>query len=341
MSACHRTTTGPVLLGRRRALALLGAAATSAAALGHRLAYAQAWPSKPVKIIVPFAPGGTTDLIARLIATPMSQTLGQPVIVDNRPGVGGLLGVEATAKAPADGYMLVMANISLPFAILAAQRSQRLNFDPEKDLRGVSIAANVPMVITAPASSPARNLREFLAHVQRNPGTHFVYGSPGAGSYLHVFGEWLQQEIKRPLTHVPFKGAAPLKQELLAGRIHLGGDQLSTSLAEIQSGTLRALAIAGDQRSPLLPSVPTLRELGFGGIDIEGWNGLLAPAGLPAGVLARVQEAAAAAARDPGVQQRMQALGAEPVGSEGKALDSLLHRQLAQFRPMLSSLKLE
>ena len=326
---------------RRHALKALAAMAAGMVVPGHHEAFAQAWPTRPIKIVVPFAPGGTTDLIARLIAPSMAQTLGQPVIVDNRPGAGGLLGAEAVAKAPADGHTLLMANISLPLAVLAAQRLQRPGFDPEQELRGVGIVANVPMVITAPASSPARDLREFAAQVRTSRSEHFTYGSPGAGSYLHVFGEWLQQEIQAPLTHVPFKGTAPLKQEMLAGRIHLGGDQLSSSLGDIQAGKLRALAIAAPRRSPLLPSTPTLQEQGFGGIDIEGWNGLLAPAQTPARILTQLQQAVAQAAQAPQVRQRLQALGAEPVGSQGRELDALLHRQLAQFRPMVAGLALE
>ena len=299
------------------------------------------WPARAVKIVVPFAAGGTTDLIARMIATPMAQQLGQAVVVENRPGAGGLLGADAVAKAAPDGYTLLMANISFPLAVLVAQRAKRLAFDPAADLRSVSVVANVPLVITSPPSVPARNLREFATLLQQNPSAHYAYGSTGPGSYIHVFGEWFQAQANATMTHVPFKGAAPLKGEMLAGRIHMGGDQLSSSLSDIRAGSLVALAVTSPQRSPSLPDVPTASELGFAGIETEGWNGLLAPAHTPDDIVAMIGAAVADAVRQPAVRQRLSELGAEPRGSSPAEMGELLKGQFAQFGPMVSGLELD
>lgn len=334
----HPSCASATPAGRRR---LLQGAAAGALALSVPLAFGQSWPTRPVKIVVPFPAGGTTDLLARLIAPQMSEDLGQPVVIENRPGAGGLLGADLVAKAAADGNTLLMANISFPLAVLVAERARRLNFDPAADLQGVSIVAGVPMVITANTSVKARDLKEFAALVRGDSATHYNYGTTGPGSYLHVFGEWFQQEIKAPLTHVPFKGAAPLKQEMLAGRIHLGGDQLSTSLADIRAGSLKALAVTSPGRSPALPDVPTVRELGFAGIETYGWNGLLAPGKTPKAIVARIQQSVAKAVASPALQQRLSELAAEPKASSPAEQTELLRQQLAQFRPMVAQLQLD
>ena len=323
---------------RRRWTQLLLAAGL-ASCLG--LAQAADWPARPVKIVVPFAAGGTTDLIARLIAAPMSQQLGQSVVIENRPGAGGLLGADAVAKSAPDGYTVLMANISYPLAALVAQRAKRLNFDPSADLRSVSVVANVPLVITSTPSVPARDLREFAALLKQQPSAHYAYGSTGPGSYIHVFGEWFQQQAQATMIHVPFKGAAPLKSEMLAGRIQMGGDQLSSSLSDIRAGSLTALAVTSPQRSPALPDTPTARELGYAGIETEGWNGLLAPSRTPDEVVARINAAVAHALRQPDVRQRLADLGAEPGGSSPGAMGELLDRQFAQFGPMGARLQLD
>ncbi|WP_159914748.1 tripartite tricarboxylate transporter substrate binding protein [Pantoea sp. 18069] len=335
---CGAARTAPVNAGKRR---LFQALAACGLMLGTPLAFCQDWPARPIKIVVPFPAGGTTDLLARLIAPPMSQELGQPVVIENRPGAGSLLGADLVAKAAPDGYTLLMGNISVPLAALVAERAKRLTFDPVADFQGVSIVAGVPLVITANPSVDAKDLKGFLNLARNDAGTHYVYGSTGPGSYLHVVGEWLQQETKTSLTHVPFKGAAPLKQEMLAGRIHMGGDQLSTSLPDIRAGSLKPLAVTSPARSPSLPEVPTVRELGLAGIETEGWNGLLAPTKTPRDVVQKIQQSVLKAVKSPALQQRMAALAAEPRGSSPAEQTELLNKQLAQFRPMVAQLKLD
>lgn len=321
----------------RRSLLLAAAAAGFAP---RASAQDQSWPSRPLRIVVPFAPGGTTDLIARVVGVPMSDILGQSVVVENRPGAGGLLGADAVAKAAADGYTVLMANISYPLAVLVAERAKRLQFAPI-DLKSVTEVASVPLIITAPPSLPVNDLKGFAELLRKDTATHHTFGSTGPGSYMHAFGEWFKQQTGVAMTHVPYKGAAPLKLEVLAGRVSIGGDQISSSLAEVRAGTLKALAITSPQRSKALPDVATVTEQGFPGMETEGWNGLLAPAATPAAIVSRIQEAVAKAVQLPAVSKRLLELAAEPRASEPAQFDGLLKRQFEQFRPIVAKLSID
>ncbi|MEY4712433.1 MAG: putative extracytoplasmic binding receptor [Pseudomonadota bacterium] len=313
----------------------------SAATMGvGTTSWAQSFPIKPIKIVVPFPAGGTTDVVARLVAQRMSESMGQPVTVENRGGAGGAIGADAVAKAAPDGYTLLMHNLTFPMTSVAQTLAGRSPFNVETDLVGVSISVYVPFMWTAHPSVPAKDLRE-LANLLRAQKLPYNYGSTGPGSAMHVQGEALKKEAGIDMQHVPFRGAAPLKQELLAGRIQVGGDQLSTSLAEIKAGTLKALATTASKRVPELPDVPTVRELGFPNLELEGWNGLFAPARTPRDVLDRLQREAAAAVRHPEVARRMAEMGAEAVGSNGAAQDEIFKRQMNQFRAIIREMKIE
>ncbi|MDP1533065.1 MAG: tripartite tricarboxylate transporter substrate binding protein, partial [Rubrivivax sp.] len=242
-----------------------------------QLAQAQAFPNKPIKIVVPFPAGGTTDIIARMVGQRMSEAMGQPVLVENKGGAGGAIGADAVAKSAPDGYTLLMHNITFPLSSVAQTLANRSPFNAETDFAGVSIAVYVPFVLTANPSVPAKDLRELATLLRGNKNLQYNYGSTGPGSAMHVLGESYKREAKVDIEHVPFKGAAPLKQELLSGRIQVGGDQLSSSLAEIRAGTLRALATTASKRIATLPDVPTVRELGYPALELEGWNGLFVP----------------------------------------------------------------
>src|SRR6266581_2479515 len=255
------------------------------AALGlPHAACAQAYPARPVRIIVPFPAGGTTDIIARLVAQRLSETLGQPAVVENRGGAGGSIGADAVAKAAPDGYTILMHNITFPLASVALAQANRAPYNIDTDFAGISIAANVPLVITAHPSVPAGNLREFVT------------------------------------------------------RLQLGGDQLSSSLADIRKGSLRALATNAPQRLAALPEVPTVRELGFPKLEADGWNGLFAPAKTPREIIERLQRETVAAVRHPDSVKRLTDLAAEPVGSTPAEQDAVLRRQVAQFRPIIREL---
>src|SRR5215510_532394 len=304
-------------------------------------ALAQAFPNKPIKIIVPFPAGATTDIVGRLVANRMSETIGQPVVVENRAGAGGQLGAEAVAKAPPDGYTILVHNVTFPMASAAAQFANRPLYNVDTDFAGISIVVFVPLVITASPTIPSKDLRELAAFLQANKNVHYSYGSTGPGSFMHVIGEAFKRDANVEMTHVPLKGAAPLKQELLAGRLQVGGDQLSSSLADIKAGKLRALATNGSKRVPELPDVQTVRELGFPLLEAEGWNGFFAPAKTPRDVIDRLQRETAAAVKHPEVAKRFIEIGAEPVGSSSADQDAILKRQLAQFRPIIKEMKID
>src|SRR5213593_3245374 len=279
------------------------------------VAWAQPFPSKPVRIIVPFPAGGTTDIIARLVAQRLSETMGQPVLVENRGGAGGSIGADAVAKAAPDGYTILMHNVTFPMASVALALANRLPYNVETDFAGISIAVFVPLVITAHPSVPAKDLRELAQLLQRDKSLKYTYGSTGPGSFMHVMGEAFSKQTGVEMTHIPYKGAAPLKQELIAGRINIGGDQLSSSLADIKAGKIKALATNGRNRTPDLPDVATVREQGFPLLEADGWNGLFAPAKTPREVIERLQKETAAAVKHPETAKRLRDIGTEPVGS--------------------------
>jgi tripartite-type tricarboxylate transporter receptor subunit TctC len=325
-------STRAVLRAALCAIALTLAAAMPTGAL------AQAYPSRPIKIIVPFPAGGTTDIIARLVAQRMTETMGQPVLVENRAGAGGSIGADAVAKAAPDGYTILMHNITFPLASVALALANRAPYNIDTDFAGISIAANVPLVIMVHPSVPANNLRELATLLQKDSSLKYNYGSTGPGSFMHVVGEVIKREEKIDMTHIPYKGAAPLKQELLAGRIQVGGDQLSSSIGDIKKGTLKALATVSVTRIPALPDVPTVREMGMPKIEADGWNGLFAPAKTPRDIIDRLQRETAAAVRHPEVMKRLNEISAEAVGSTPAEQDAMLRKQVAQFRPIIQEL---
>lgn len=302
---------------------------------------AQTFPAKPLRIVVPFPAGGTTDIAARIVAQRMQESMGQPVLVENRGGAGGTIGADAVAKSAPDGYTLLMHNITFPLASTSLALAGRLPYNLDTDFAGVSIVVNVPLVLTAHPSVPVRDLKELGALLKGNAALKYTYGSTGPGSFMNVIGEAFKKEAGVDMTHVPFKGAAPLKQELLAGRINIGGDQLSSSLAEIKSGKLKALATHGARRIPELPEVPTVRELGYPALELEGWNGLFVAAKTPKEIVDRLHREAVAAAKHPDTVKRFAELAAESVGSSPADQDAIVKRQAAQFRPIIQTIKLE
>jgi tripartite-type tricarboxylate transporter receptor subunit TctC len=316
-------------------LALLLSAVFSLAAFG------QSFPSKPLRIVVPFPAGGTTDIVARLVGQRMSESMGQPVLIENKGGAGGQIGAADVAKSAPDGYSMLMHNITFPMASVAAALQNRAMYNVDSDFAGVSIAVFVPLVITAHPSVPATNLKELVGYLQKEKGMRYTYGSTGPGSFMHVIGEALSRDTGIQMVHVPFKGAAPLKQELIAGRINVGGDQLSSSLADIKAGKIKALATNASRRISDLPDVPTVRELGYPLLEADGWNGLFVPAKTPREIVERLQRETAAAVRNPETAKRLLEIGAEPVGSTPAEQDAILKRQVDQFRPVIKEMKIE
>jgi tripartite-type tricarboxylate transporter receptor subunit TctC len=302
-------------------------------------AFAQPFPSKPIRILVPFPAGGTTDIVARLVAQRMGEQVGQPVLVENRAGAGGTIAAAEVARSAPDGYTLLIHNVTFPIASVAAALANRATYNADSDFAGVSIAVYVPFVWTAHPGTPGKDLRDAMTHVKNFKP--YTYGSTGPGSTMHVLGEALGRAASVEMTHVPFKGAAPLKQELIAGRIHLGGDQLSSSLADIKAGRLKALATSASRRIPELPDVPTVRELGYPVLEADGWNGFFAPAKTPREIVERLSREAAAAVKHPEVAKRLREMAAEPVGSSGAEQEAIFKRQMDQFRPIIKDMRIE
>jgi len=316
-----------------RASALAGAMALVPAAVRGQ----ERFPARNVRIIVPFPAGATTDMLARLFAQRMTEGLGQSVVVENVGGAGGSLGADQVAKSPPDGYTLLFHNITFTTTTASLQFAGRSRHDIEQDFVPIAVGAYVPLLLLAHPSVPARDLKEFVAYAKETKEPLF-YGSTGPGSVMNLMGEVLKRDTGIRMDHVPFRGAAPLVQELLSGRIQFGGDQLSSSLQHVRAGALKALAVTS--RSPALPEVPSTRELGFPNLDLRGWNGFFAPKGTPEAVLARLQQEIAAAARHPEVQKRMTDVGAEPSGSSQAEMREMLREQIAKVRPMVEELKL-
>src|SRR5919205_3064636 len=250
------------------------------------------YPAKTITLIIPFPPGGSTDIIGRIAAEGMQRELGQPFVVDNRGGAGGAIGAKAIADAAPDGYTLGIATIST-HVVNPIVRTD-LRYDPLADFSFVSQIAAVPNVVSVHPSVPARNMAEFIAYAKKNPGK-LNFGTPGVGSLGHLIGETFKYSAKVEMTHVPYRGAGPALNDALGGQVQVLFDNLPSSLPHIQSGKLRALAVASDKRVPAVPDVPTFGELGMPLVNDPSWFGLIAPARLPADVTKRVHTALAQA----------------------------------------------
>lgn len=322
----------------RRAL-LAAAAAAGVLALAPHASWAQTYPNKVIRVVVPFPAGGTTDMLARLFAQRMGEGLGQTVLIENVGGGGGSIGADQVAKAAPDGYTLLFHNLTFSTTTSSLQFAGRSRHDIEKDFIPISVGAYVPMLLLAHPSVPAKDLKELVAFAKQSKDPLF-YGSTGPGSVMNLFGETLKRDAGIQADHVPFRGAAPLVQELLSGRLQFGGDQLSTSLQHARSGALRPIAVHGAKRSPALPDVPTVREQGFPNLEMQGWNGFFAPTGTPEPIVARLHQEIVAAARHLDVVKRMTDVGAEPGGTTQEEMRAMLREQLSKVRPLVEELKL-
>ncbi|TCZ58574.1 Bug family tripartite tricarboxylate transporter substrate binding protein [Roseicella aquatilis] len=266
------------------------------------------WPSRPLRLVIPFTPAGTTDLTGRLAAERLSARLGQPVVVENRPGAGGNVGAEHVARAEPDGHTLLLTTIGTG-AINFAVYGDRMPYKPA-ELAAVGLLTRVPNVLMVPPGLPVKTVAELVALAKGRPGG-LIYGTAGIGSSPHVCTELFGLMTGLTLTHVPYRGSAPMLTELMAGRVELGMDNIPSALPFIRDGRLRALATTGAARSGVLPDVPTLDEAGVAGFEATAWFGILAPAGLPAPVLARLGREVDAVAQDPAFRARMGELGAD------------------------------
>jgi len=269
---------------------------------------AQDYPNKPVRIVVPFAPGGSTDVLARLVGQKLGERSGQPVIVENRAGAGGNIGAEQVAKSAPDGYTLLLGGV--PHAISASLYS-KLRYDLARDLTAIAEIASFPSAIVLHPSLPANSVKELIALARSRPG-QLSFGSAGNGSPNHLALELFKTMAGIDMAHVPYKGSGQLIGDLLAGQVQLASMGTPVALPHVQSGKLRAIAVTGAARSSLLPGVPTVSEAGLPGFDVTSWYGVFGPAGLPAGIVAKLNSEIGSAVTSPDVKERLAALGAEP-----------------------------
>ncbi|HYD56048.1 MAG TPA: tripartite tricarboxylate transporter substrate binding protein BugE [Burkholderiales bacterium] len=281
--------------------------------LSSSLAGAQGYPQKPLTLIIPFPPGGSTDIVGRVAAEGLARELRQPVVVENRGGAGGAIGAKAIADAAPDGYTLGVATVST-HVVNAIVRGKAVGYDPLRDFTLLSQIASVPNVVSVHPSVPARTMAELIAHLKKNPGK-LNYGTPGNGSLGHLIGETFKYATQTDVVHVPYKGAGPALTDALAGQVQVLFDNLPSSLPHIQAGKLRALAVAADKRVAALPDVPTYAELKLPALNDPSWFGLIGPARLPPQVVARVHGALVRALAQPEVLKRLEAAAAMPVGN--------------------------
>ncbi|KAF1044333.1 Bug family tripartite tricarboxylate transporter substrate binding protein [Xylophilus sp.] len=322
---------------RTRRRTLLGAlAATALSGLTAAQAETASWPAKPVRIVVPFTPGGTTDIIARAVAPELTKAFGQPFIVDNRAGAGGNLGAEIVARAPADGYTLLMGTVGTHGINRALYG--RLPFDPIKDFAPVTLVAAVPNVMEM-NTEKARTLginsvQDFIRVAKERPG-RLNMASSGNGTSIHLAGELFKTMTGTYMVHFPYRGSAPALLDMVGGNMDVMFDNLPSSMQQIKAGKLKALAVTSAQRSPALPDVPTVEEAGgpaLKGYEASSWFGLLAPAGTPPEIVARIQQEVAKSLSTPAIKEKLQAQGAIPSGNTPAAFAQLIdseHRKWA------------
>ncbi len=293
---------------RRTLLAALAIAAVGTIPAG---AFAQAaYPSKPVTIVVPFAAGGTTDILARIIGQALTTELGQPVVVDNRAGAGGNIGGALAAKAPADGYTLFMGTVGTH--AINASLYKKMPFDPVKDFAPLTRVANVPNLLVANPAQPYKSVKELIAYAKANPGK-LNFGSSGNGSSIHLSGELFKSLAKVDMVHVPYKGSAPAVTDLLGNQIGIMFDNMPSAIQHVRSGKLVPIAVTTAKRSPELPNVPTIAEAGVPGYEATSWFGMFAPAGTPAPVLAKLNTALVKVLNQAEVKKKINDQGAETV----------------------------
>ena len=302
--------------------------------LAGNIAIAQPFPSKPTKMIVPYPPGGSADILARAIGAKVGEGLGQPVVIDNRPGAGTIIGTEATAKSAPDGYTFMLGTVS-SHAINPAL-NPKLPFDPVKDFTPLSLVASIPFAMIVHPSVPARSVQEFIALAKARPG-QINYSSAGNGTSNHLAGELLKSMAGIDLVHVPYKGSAPALNDLVAGQVSLMFDLVLTAAPHIKSGAARGLAVTGTQRSPILPGLPTVAESGLPGYEVSAWFGIFAPAGLPQPVAQRLNAEFVKVMREPDLKQRLAGLGADPLTSTPEEFSSYLRSEIDKWAKVVKA----
>jgi tripartite-type tricarboxylate transporter receptor subunit TctC len=305
---------------RRLLMLLLCAAATQVVA--------QTYPSKPLKMIIPYPPGGGNDTLGRLFAAKLGERIGQPVVVENRPGAGTIIGTEAAAKSPPDGYTILLSSIATH--ALSPNLYAKVPYDPIRDFAPITLLGIAPTVLVVPADLPAKDLAELVAAAKAKPGA-LGYASGGNGTPPHINGEVFKSVAGVDLLHVPYKGGGPALVDLMAGRVQVMLDTAASAMPHVRSGKLRALAITGAKRSPEYPDIPTFAEAGLPGYDTNAWYSVHAPAGTPPEVVRRLNAELVASLKEPDVQARFKQLTTEPVGNSPEEFAAFVKAELDKY----------
>jgi tripartite-type tricarboxylate transporter receptor subunit TctC len=320
-------------ISRRSFVLATAVASTIAVGASPTVAMAQAWPAKPIEWVVPYPPGGGTDIVARTLAQVMSELLGQPIVINNKPGAATNIGADYTARAKPDGYTLMSADT----ATLAANPFlySKLSFNVEKDFTPVGLTVRFPLILVVGPSVPAKNLKEFLAwaKTQKEP----AYGTPGSGSPHHLATALFAQQAKLKLTHIPYKGAAPAVQDVVAGQVPFMFVDTASGSQFISSGKLHAIGVASAKRVAGFDNIPTLAEQGMPGFEAYAWQGLVMPAGVPADVVQKMHDALVKAMGTPTVKARLDALGLEAIPSTPAAMAQYAAAERAKWGPVIKA----
>ena len=320
-----------LITGFKRASFAAMLAGVAALVAMPQTASAQAYPNKPIRMIIPFAPGGGTDILGRIIAQKLGEAFGQQVVVENRPGAGGKIGTALVAAAPGDGYTIMM--VSSSHSVNAA--IYKLDFDPVKDLAAVIQIAAVPTVLTASPNFPATNVQELVRLAKAKPGT-LTFASSGQGSSPHLAGELLALLADAKMIHVPYKGGSPAMTDVMGGQVNLLFATVTQTASIIKSGKLKAIAISGTRRAKVLPDVPTFTESGLLGHEMSNWFGILAPGTTPKPLIAELNKQINALLSNPEVRAKLDAEGAEPVGGLADDFDKQIRSEIDKFKRIVS-----
>ena len=307
-------------------------AALAVALIGATVAQAETWPAKAVTLLVPFPPGGSTDLIARTLGPKLQEKLGGNFIVTNQAGAGGTVGTAAVKRAAPDGYTILVSSLG-PY-VIGPHLMKGLGYDPLKDFDYITVAVQAPNVLAVPAASPHKTLADVLAFLKANPG-RMSFASAGNGTSDHLTAELFWQETKTSGLHVPYKGGAPAMSDLLGGQVDATFMNINTGLQNIKAGKLRALAITSNKRSPLLPEVPTMDELGFKGVTVYSWQAFAAPKGLPVDIKTKLNEALVAGLNDPAIKPKLLELGFEIVGNTPAQFTAFQASEFARWKKVI------
>lgn len=297
-------------------------------------ALAQAWPAKPVTFLVPFPPGGSTDMIARTVSGKLAPSLGTSIVVENKGGAGGTIGAATAKRAAPDGYTVFVSSLG-PF-VIGPHLMKNVGYDPLKDFDYITVAVQAPNVLVVPASSPHKNFEEVLKFLKANPNK-MTFASAGNGTSDHLTAELFWQETGTKGVHVPYKGGAPAMQDLLGAQVDATFMNINTGLPNIKGGKLRALAITSNKRSPLLPDVPTMEELGLKGVTVYSWQAFAAPKGIPADIRAKLHQGIVASLNEPDVKPKLLELGFEIVGNTPEQFTAFQAAEFARWKKVIET----